>query len=84
LAENWSELIVEVMKLLSKDTFQWNNSTSESVLSGTTLETWVPEQLREFAELRDDANNITMLGGWATSDLQADGIDRFNAKKQCV
>jgi hypothetical protein len=54
------------------------------VASSTTFETWVPEQMREFAELRDDANNITMLGGWTTSDLQVDGIDRFNAKKQCV
>ena len=84
MGENWSEPIVEVVKLMSKDAFQWNPSKTERMSSSTTLATWVPEQMREFAELRNDANNITMLGGWTTSDLQADGLDRFNANKQCV
>ena len=38
----------------------------------------------EYAEVNSDANVITILPGWTTSDLQADGYDRFNFNKQCV
>jgi hypothetical protein len=61
---NWSEPNVEIERLTAEDIpiFNW-------VLYGTTSAPWFADQKSEFAGIRNEANNITTLSGWATLDL---------------
>ena len=54
------------------------------MFSSSPLSAGFPEQSLEYADLKSDANVITILPGWPTLNLEADGIDRFNFNKQCV
>jgi hypothetical protein len=65
---------VEIERLKSPGAYLWEASSGERVFSTTTLASGFPKQSFEYAEIRNDANNITIMSGWATLDLQADGF----------
>jgi hypothetical protein len=69
---------------MSAGAYTWDVKTGERVFSNLPLSVGFPEQSFEYADVNSNANVISILPGWPTLNLEADGIDRFNFNKQCV
>jgi hypothetical protein len=69
---------------MSPDAYTWDVITGERVFSSSSLSNGFPEQSLEYADVISKANLISLLPGWPTLNLLADGFDRFNFNKECV
>ena len=60
---------MQVERLMSAGAYTWDLKTGERVFSSSILSAGFPEQSFEYAEVKSEANVITILSGWPTLNL---------------